>query len=187
MNTKLAAYLLRKGGWKILGPEQPQEHSIVILMAPHTSIWDFIWGYLYYESIGDKHLRTVMKKELFFWPLDKLLRAIGCVPVDRKSPARMVIGTIAALTDPNEKDFHMVICPEGTRKPVAQWKTGYHTIATKAGAPVYLSTVDYTGRQIGIFQSFTLTGDAREDTKAIQRIYKEKGFGAKHPENYICD
>lgn len=186
MNTKLAAKLLKAGGWTLLGTEQPEEKSLVILMAPHTSIWDFVWGYLYYESIGEKHLRTVVKKEFFFWPLGRLLRALGCVPVDRKSPARMVIGTISALTDPNEPNFHMVICPEGTRKAVAQWKTGYHTIASKAGVPVYLSTVDYGSRRIGIFQKFTLSGDAREDTRQIQRIYSEKRFQAKYPEDYIA-
>lgn len=190
MNAKLAEKILKRCGWTILRDCLPDEKSVVILMAPHTSFEDFLWGYLYYAACGRK-LSVVIKKELFFWPLGPVLRSLGCVPVDRKSPARMIISTIEALTKPmkdTDSDyFHLAMCPEGTREVSFPWKTGYHTLVSRSGVPLYLSTVDYKRKQVGIFQRFDLSGDVKKDTADIMAIYASHDFGAKYPEKYRAE
>lgn len=184
MKPALAKKLLSLMGWTTIGEVVP-ERNAVILEAPHTSIWDFVIGYLYYQSKGEK-LIIMVKKEFFFWPLGSLLKALGCFPIDRKSPARSVIATVNELKKDHGRNFHMAMCPEGTRKAIAEWKTGYHTIASKSGAPLYLSMVDWGHKKVGIFGRYELTGNAREDTAKIQTIYRQQNVSGKHPENFIA-
>ena len=79
------------------------------------------------------------------------------------------------------------IAPEGTRKPVKRWKTGYHIIATKAGVPVYAGYINWKEKYISFGEVFPLTDDVRADTLRLQRHYKSLGVAAKHPENFIYD
>lgn len=182
MNSKLAQMLLKTAGWQTIGDVAP-EKNVVILEAPHTSMMDFVIGYLYYESLGG-HLKVMAKKELFWWPLGHLLKALGCFPIDRRSPARTILSVVHAMEHNTSDNFHMVLCPEGTRKAVSRWKTGYHTIASKAEVPVYLSVIDYGRKQVGIFSKFTLSDDANADTRRIQKIYAEHKPVPRHPENF---
>lgn len=182
MNRKLAQRLLKAAGWETIGEVAP-EKNVVILEAPHTSMVDFVIGYLYYESLGG-HLKIMAKKELFWWPLGCLLKAMGCFPIDRRSPARTILSVVHAMEHNDSGNFHMVLCPEGTRKPISRWKTGYHTIATKAGVPVYLSVIDYGKKRVGIFRKVELSDNAAEDTRRIQSIYAEMAPVGRHPENF---
>lgn len=182
MTQKFSKFLLTKVmGWTIVGEKAPEE-KVIFLAAPHTSIWDFWVGYLYYRSVGG-HLKTMIKKEAFFFPVNYLLRAMGAFPIDRSHPQKMLMSVMHEMQQPG--DFHLVICPEGTRKPVHKWKTGYHTIASNTGAPVYLTFFDYAKKRVGIFQKYELTGTAREDTDRIQAIYEEQHFTGKFPEMYV--
>lgn len=182
MTQKFSRFLLTDVmGWTIVGEKAPEE-KVIYLAAPHTSIWDFLIGYLYYRSMGG-HLRTMIKKEAFFFPANLLLRAMGGFPIDRSHPQKMLMSVMHEMQQPG--DFHLVICPEGTRKPVRKWKTGYHTIATATGAPVYLTFFDYRAKRVGIFSRYELAGNAREDTDRIQEIYEEQHFTGRHPEMYI--
>lgn len=179
---KFCGWLLKRMGWTAVGG--PAEDRVCILLgAPHTSIMDFVISYLYYRSLGEK-ARCLVKKDLFFWPLGILLRKMGGVPVDRKHPAQCVKKMIDDMRDSKER-FHLAIAPEGTRKPVARWKTGYHTIARTIGCPVYLAYFDWGTKRVGIGRSFTLTDDARRDTAEIQKIYEDMHLVGKHPEKYI--
>lgn len=161
----------------------PQKHC-VILEAPHTSIWDFAIGYFYYRALGG-HLKVMIKKEAFFFPFGLLLKALGGIPIDRKNPTKAIMDIIRNMD--SSETFHLVICPEGTRKAVKNWKTGYHTIASAAKLPVYLSAVDWGHKRAGIFAEFEISSDARSDTRRIQEIYGKQGFVGKHPEGYITE
>lgn len=170
-------------GWKSVGTIVTEPHCI-FLEAPHTSIWDFVIGYLYYRSVGGR-LRVMIKKEAFFFPFGYLLKALGGFPIDRKSPQKTIMSIIREMEQHPERTFHLVICPEGTRKAVRKWKTGYHLIASQTGIPVYLTCVDWGQKRTGVFSKFELSGDARADTDRIQAIYEEQGFVGKHPEGYV--
>ena len=184
MTKKFASFVLRSRGWETVGGLVPEKHA-VILEAPHTSIWDFLIGYLYYRSLGGK-LTVMIKKEAFFFPVKYLLRAMGGFPIDRSHPASTIKGIVDQM-ERSDKPFHLVICPEGTRKAVHKWKTGYHTIATQASLPVYISFVDWGHKRVGIWGKAPLTGKAREDTDTIQKIYAGLNLIGKHPEDYITE
>ena len=184
MSPKFAEFILCKVlGWTRTEPLIPEKKSVV-LAAPHTSIWDFAIGYLYYRSLGG-HLKVMIKKEAFvFPPVGWFLRSVGGFPIDRKNSGELVRSLIEEM-NACEGEFHLVICPEGTRKPVRKWKMGYHTIATQTGLPLYLSHWDFKTKTVGRGQRFELSSNARGDTDRIQQIYEGMHLTGLHPENYI--
>lgn len=183
MSPKFCKFILCKVlGWEMVG-EKPAEDKLVFLAAPHTSIWDFALGYLYYRAKGG-HLKTMIKKEAFFFPLGPILKAMGAFPIDRSHPQKMIMSIMHEMEKPGT--FHLVMCPEGTRKAVAKWKTGYHTIATNCNIPVYLTGFDYGRKRIGIFQKYELTGSPREDTDRIQEIFRSYDMTGLHKDQYIA-
>jgi len=175
-------FLLKITGWEVIGGAAPEKNCIM-LEAPHTSIWDFLVGYIYYRSVGG-YLRTMIKKEAFVFPLKYILRAMGAFPIDRKNPQATIRSIINEMESAEGKTFHLVICPEGTRRAVHKWKTGYHLIATEVGIPVYITFVDWGHKKVGISGKVELTGTPREDTDKIQKIYEDLGVIGKYPENF---
>ncbi|MCQ2167207.1 MAG: 1-acyl-sn-glycerol-3-phosphate acyltransferase [Bacteroidales bacterium] len=178
---KFCAHLLKKMGWTVDYGAAPEE-KCVILGVPHTSIGDFFVSYLYYTGIG--HTAHIMiKKEFFFWPVGPLLKKVGCIPVDRSNGATVVRSVISAAEE-SKGEFHICIAPEGTRKPVHKWKTGYHLIAKALNCPVYLGYFDWKTKHIGRGERFDTSDNAREDTEKIQAHYEAKGYTARHPEKF---
>lgn len=169
-------------GWTTV-PPQVEGEKVVILGVPHTSIWDFLVGYLYYRSYGRK-MRTMIKKEAFIWPLSWILRSMGGFPVDRSNSTKLMVNIIHEMEKPGQ--FHLVICPEGTRKPVKKWKTGYHTIAKQTGCPVYMGYFDWKKKEVSIPYKLELTDDARKDTDRLQEVARAWNLTGKIPENFIA-
>lgn len=180
--------IFRALGWTTSTTAVLPDRAVIFLVAPHTTIWDFGYGFFFYRSLGG-HLRVMIKKESFFFPAKYILRAMGGFPVDRSTPQRALKSVIdemnACKTDPSRDPFHLVICPEGTRKAIAKWKTGYHTIALATGAPVYLVYLDYRTKTVNINpEPVQLTDDPRADTDRIQQMYEEMALTARYPEGY---
>ena len=112
-------------GWKVVAGQMPVKKGIII-GVPHTSIWDFVISWMYYTSVGGQ-ASTVIKKELFFWPLGPILRGMGGIPVDRSKGVSLVKQVIDEF---NSRDIlHLAITPEGTRTRTKRWKAGFHAIA----------------------------------------------------------
>ena len=103
--------------------------------------------------------------------------------MDRSNASRMVLSIIKEME--KEEVFHLAIAPEGTRKPVKKWKTGYHLIAREVGCPVYMGYFDWGRKRVSIGEKVELTDDARADTDRIQAEYEKMHFVGKHPEGYI--
>ncbi|MBR1575086.1 MAG: 1-acyl-sn-glycerol-3-phosphate acyltransferase [Bacteroidales bacterium] len=181
MWRKFCGWLLKALGWTAVEPPAEDEKCI-LLGVPHTSVWDFAISYLYYTSVGG-FARCMVKKEMFFPPLGWLMRKLGAIPVDRSNSAALVKSVIEEMEKPGH--FHLAIAPEGTRKPVKHWKTGFHLIARKTGVPVYLGYFDWKTKRVGRGQKVELTDDARADMKRIQQLYEDMHLTGKHPEKYI--
>lgn len=181
MLRRLCTFILKVTGWTRIG-NVAEEDKCIILAAPHTSYLDFLLGCIYYVSLGGS-FTVMIKKEAFFWPLGPILRKMGAIPIDRANSQSMIISLIHELRQPGK--CHLVMCPEGTRKAVRRWKTGYHTIARQAGIPVYLALFDYKTKHIGLFEKIELTDDARGDTDRIQLEYEKRNLTARHPEGYV--
>lgn len=181
MWRKFCAWLLKTLGWTACEPPVPEDKCI-ILGVPHTSIWDFFISYLYYTSVGGKAY-CMVKGDFFFWPAGVILRKLGAVPVDRKRGASSALSAIHEMN--KAEKMHLALAPEGTRKPVKRWKTGFHTIAKETGCSVYLGYFDWGTKRIGRGERFELSDDAKADMKKIQEIYENMHLVGKHPEKYI--
>ncbi|MDR2834833.1 MAG: 1-acyl-sn-glycerol-3-phosphate acyltransferase [Bacteroidales bacterium] len=145
MWKKFAKLILNIWRWK--RSEFPNIRKAIIIMAPHTSIFDFVWGKLYFMSFGLKPI-ILIKKEIFFWPLSPILKVIGGVPVDRGKKTG-ITETAIEIFNTNE-NFLLVITPEGTRKKTKYWKKGFARIAKTTNVPVILGYIDYKKHEMGV-------------------------------------
>jgi 1-acyl-sn-glycerol-3-phosphate acyltransferase len=179
--AKFCGKLLRRMGWESIGGPMKEKKAIV-LGVPHTSVWDFLVSYLFYTQFG-KVAHIMIKKEFFFWPLGPILRACGAVPVDRDSAASMVRSLIHEMDQAEE--FHLAIAPEGTRKAVKRWKTGFHLIARETGATVYVGYYDWGRKRISVGEPIELTDDPKADMQRIYDIYRPMGIQGLHKDGFI--
>jgi 1-acyl-sn-glycerol-3-phosphate acyltransferase len=157
-------------GWKISGV-MPSVKKYIIIVAPHTSNWDFMIG-LCARSILRFDAKFLGKKELFRFPFGALFRWLGGVPVDRTKHGNMV-DAVAALFNAYE-NLIVAMAPEGTRKYVHQWKTGFYFMALQSNVPILMTSFDYPRKTIFISQPFYPTGNLNADMKIILEFYKDK-------------
>lgn len=164
----LGRAVLRAGGWRIAGsfPDLPKA---VLIGAPHSSNWDGVWGLAAKLALGID-VRILGKHQLFWGPLGPLMRALGVIAVNRGA-ARGVVEQIVARFDASER-FWVGIAPEGTRKPVERWKTGFWKIAHEAGVPVLPVYFHYPDRVIGIGAPFETSNDQEHDLARLRAWYR---------------
>lgn len=165
-------------GWKVIGLKAIPNRCIIVA-APHTSNWDFLFGrcFAYISRIKPKYLA---KSELFVPIIGYLLRVNGGIPVYRNSNNNIVSQVVMLFK--KRKEFILAIAPEGTRKRVNKWKTGFYYIALEAKIPILLAGLDYKRKEIGIISRFLPTGDINKDMSHIQNQFKE--LTPKYSENY---
>jgi len=167
-------------GWKLEGNtnfSKDKYKKAIIIAAPHTSWHDFYIGLLL-RSMTRLKANFVGKKELFKWPFGILFRALGGRPVDRGSKANTVDQT-AELFEA-EEEFRLLLAPEGTRKKVTEWKTGFYYIALKAKVPIIMFTLDFENKRNIVSEPFFPSGDKDKDFKQLQAFFK--GVKGKIPE-----
>ena len=165
----LGRTVLRMGGWRMVGafPDIPK---LVLIGAPHSSNWDGVWGLAAKLAMG-LDIRILGKDSLFRIPLlAMVLRRMGIIPVDRDK-ARGVIEQSAALIRSNPQ-FWYGLAPEGTRKQVERWKTGFWKIL-----PAYFH---YGQRVVGIGPLFHAGDDMQADIARIQAWYRGVSQGRNH-------
>lgn len=170
----IGKFMLKKLGWKIITPPEEPEKS-VICVAPHTSNYDFFIGKFYYWAIGRK-AGFLMKKEWFFFPLGLILKAMGGVPINRKKSKHgenKKGSTVSELQSYFRKPGprHIAITPEGTRSATDRWKTGFLRIADGAKVPIQLAVMDYSKKEVGIFEIFKPTGNIEKDLAYVSSKY----------------
>jgi 1-acyl-sn-glycerol-3-phosphate acyltransferase len=172
-----ASFILWLFRWKYICNVTLDYQKFVIISAPHTSSWDFIWGRL---SLWKAGIPTyfLIKKEWFKPPFGFIIRWMGGVAVDR-SPGNSTIQDIIAQFEKRKK-FALLITPEGTRKRVKHWKKGFHHIATGANVPILVGYIDYKKKETAVSFWFHPTGDYDKDLKTLEDFYRDKT--AKYPE-----
>ncbi len=159
--------ILRVTGWRIEGmvPDLPR---FVIIAAPHSSSWDFVLGIALVFALR-LDMRFIGKAELFRGPLGALMRALGGIPVDRTHPQGLVEQVAARFRDAER--LIVAIAPEGTRKPVDRWKSGFYHIAARAGVPIVPGVFDNAARTMRLLPAVFPTGDADADMGRLRRLY----------------
>jgi 1-acyl-sn-glycerol-3-phosphate acyltransferase len=154
--------------WKIVGDFPRDLNKYVIIAVPHTHWQDFPMG-LMLRSILDIKINFVAKKELFKPILGWYLRTVGGTAIDRAGTQNKV-EAIAAIFD-QYKEFRLAIAPEGTRKKVTEWKTGFYYIAKKANVPIVMVTFDFGKKQHKISAPFYTTANKEEDFKFMYSFF----------------
>ena len=132
-------------GWKATGSIPEDLKKFVVVAAPHTSAWDFPLGVLARSAMG-RDIKFIGKKSLFRPPFGWIMRKLGGYPVDRKKSQNFV-DSIVAVYDAHE-EFAIALAPEGTRKKVNRFRTGFYYIAKGAGIPIILVRFDYDRKVI---------------------------------------
>ena len=161
--------VLRLGGWRMVGAF-PDIDKAVLIAVPHSSNWDGIWGFAAKLAMGLR-LTVLGKHQLFWWPLGPLLRRMGVIAVDR-SAASGVVGQVAAMIRTAEGPLWFALAPEGTRKPVERWKTGFWKIASQAGVPILPAYFHYPDKVIGIGPPFVPGEDMEADIARLRAWYR---------------
>ncbi len=159
-------------GWKVVGNTSMSKDTVkkaVIIAVPHTSWHDFFIALLLRQVVGIK-ANFIGKKELFTWPFGYYFRSIGGAALDRTSGQNKV-QAIAELFK-KRKEFRLALSPEGTRKKVEEWKTGFYYIAKAANVPIIMFTFDFENKQNKISEPFYLTDDFEADLKFIKDFFK---------------
>lgn len=163
----IAKQWLRLLGWRLVGnfPDLPQ---VLFLAAPHSSAWDALYGLLIKVASG-VDIRFMAKREAFWFPLGLLLRALGAIPIDRKKAHGVVGETVDGFR--NNPNAWFLLAPEGTRKAVKKWKSGFWHIARQADVPVCCIYIHYPDKVFGIGEVFRMTEDMDADMAKIRTWY----------------
>lgn len=165
----------RLSRWTLKVEPQPDVPRILI-GAPHTSNWDFIFMIGIGWRTGTP-LRWLGKHSLFKGWRGPIMRAFGGMSVDRSDPGAVVAQIVEAQ---RKGSFSLVITPEGTRGAGSGWKSGFYRIAREADLPVTLGFVDRTTMTVGLGPTLTMTGDVAADMTQIREFYADKsGFDPK--------
>ncbi|MGV3541292.1 MAG: 1-acyl-sn-glycerol-3-phosphate acyltransferase, partial [Rufibacter sp.] len=106
----LAKIIFKVAGWKLKGGMPQGVKQAIMIAAPHTSNWDFIYARAAFYLM-DVPVKLTIKKEAFFFPMGYLLKSMGAVPVDRKKNNNLVAAMIDIFQ--THEEMVMLVTPEG--------------------------------------------------------------------------
>ncbi|AUC84230.1 acyltransferase [Polaribacter sp. ALD11] len=164
-------------GWKVENgfPQEPKKY--IVIAAPHTSWVDFPIAMLTRMSQGTM-VHFIGKGSLFKWPFGYFFKALGGTPVDRSKNNNLVDAVIEIFN--SKEEFRLGLSPEGTRKKVEKWKTGFYYIAKGANVPIVMATLDFENKKVKISEPYYITNDLEEDFKNFKVFFKN--IRGKKPE-----
>ena len=164
---KIARFGINISGWTIKGMV-PDEERIVIIAAPHTSNWDFVLAMLAIFGLNIK-LRWLGKHSIFKPGFKIFFKWLGGIPVYRDNPSNLIDNVVKIVK--KEKSIVIAMTPEGTRKKVKRWKTGFLRIAKQTHSKILLISIDAPTKSIEIGRIFNPTGNSEDDLAFIQKYY----------------
>jgi 1-acyl-sn-glycerol-3-phosphate acyltransferase len=173
-------------GWKMQGDVPEDIDKCVIIVAPHTSNMDYIFGIVASFKIR-LPVRYLIKDEWLKRPIiGHLLKSWGALGITRTERKNMV-DTMANLLLSNDK-IALAFPPEGTRKLVKKWKTGFYYVALKAKVPIVMVSMDYGKKAMTIGEHFMPTADYKKDMIIVREFFRD--ITARHPKKFsleICE
>ncbi len=159
-------------GWRVTGNVNFSQDTVkkaVLIAVPHTSWHDFYIGVLL-RQVAHVKSNFIAKKELFVGPIGWYLKAIGGAPIDRGNKQNKV-EAIAQLFNEHD-EFRLALAPEGTRKKVIEWRTGFYYIAKAANVPIIMFSLDFGKKQNNISEPFYPTDDMEADFKFMKAFFE---------------
>ena len=170
---------LRILGWKLTGNFPSHLKKYVVIAAPHTSWHDFYIAILARNVSGEK-INFIGKNSLFKGPFGFFFRALGGTPVDRTQSNNLVDAIVQVFE--SKEEFRLGLSPEGTRKKIDPWKTGFYYIAKGANVPIVMATLDFENKQVKVSNPYVLTENLEKDFEHINSYYR--GVKGKHPDQF---
>lgn len=175
MNRCLGKCIHKAMGWELEGHFPSELDKKILIVAPHTSYMDFFVG-IPVKFWLDIRADWYGKKELFTWPMGRILRAIGGNPIDRKRHSNTVAQIVHNFN--NREKHTILLTPEGTRKKVSHFKTGFYQIAVQSGVPIIPLIFDYKFKKIRILDAIYPKGKEGE-LENIEALFR--GYQGKNP------
>jgi 1-acyl-sn-glycerol-3-phosphate acyltransferase len=167
MIAAISKGVLKCFGWTV-HVEDPGTARYVLIVAPHTSNWDFVVGILAAKAIRlDAH--WIGKHTLFRPPFGSLFRALGGIPVDRGNSGDLIPQVVRHFE--RSPDFKLGLAPEGTRSGTDHWKSGFHYIARAASVPIVMGWLDYPSKRIGMGGAFMPDDDLQHTFDRVREFY----------------
>tara|TARA_R110002051_G_scaffold1246_1_gene6853 strand:- start:8778 stop:9308 length:531 start_codon:yes stop_codon:yes gene_type:complete len=155
-------------GWKLKGEFPSHLNKFVAIVVPHTSYWDFLLGLLI-RKVWKEEINYIGKKSLFESPIGWFFRWTGGAPIDRSKTNDTVKATAQIFND--REKFRLSLSPEGTRKKVEKWKTGFYFIAKTAGVPIVLVAFDYGKKEIKVSDPIMPTDNQEADFEKYHAFF----------------
>ncbi len=168
-------WFYHRQGWRAESAG-PIPRRCVIIAAPHTSNWDFLYFLGLTHDLGIR-AHFMAKQELFRAPVAGFLRDIGGIAIDRSRGGNYVEAMVEEFR--RRDDFILTIAPEGTRQRVRQWRTGFYHIARGAGVPLVCGLMDYARKVGGLGPAITPSGDYAADMARVEGFYRS--VTPRHP------
>ena len=182
----VCTFLFKIRGWKYIDKIPSDLRSFVFIGAPHTSNFDII-PTMAISYLMKRNTKFVIKDQWLNPPLGVILRSVGAIGINRKhiqsKGSNNTTELMAALFTAH-KELVLMIAPEGTRSPNANWKSGFYYIAQKANVPIVLGYADYEKKEAGLGEVLYLT-NFDDDMKKITQFYQH--LKGKNPENFKLD
>ncbi|ARV05604.1 acyltransferase [Polaribacter sp. SA4-10] len=164
-------------GWKLTQDFPKDVKKYIVVVAPHTSWIDFPIAILARLSSGIM-INFIGKDSLFKGPFGFFFRALGGTPVDRSKSNNLVDAIVEIFN--SKEEFRLGLSPEGTRKKVDEWKTGFYYIAKGANVPIVLATLDFENKEIRASRPYYITEDKEADFEVFYSFFK--GVKGRNPE-----
>ncbi|MDO9261327.1 MAG: 1-acyl-sn-glycerol-3-phosphate acyltransferase, partial [Flavobacteriaceae bacterium] len=156
--------------WKFEGSFPKSLNKYLIIVAPHTSWIDFPLGLLVKWS-QELDTNFIGKDSLFKPPFGFIFRGLGGTPVDRSKNTNLVDSIVIEFN--KREKFSLALSPEGTRKKVNKWKTGFYYIAKGANIPIIMLSLDFENRILKISEPYHITQDKEADFKHFEDYFKD--------------
>lgn len=170
--------ILRLSGWAFEGPV-PAARRYVLIAAPHTSNWDFVYMMAMAWTLGIR-LSWMGKASLFVFPIGVLFRALGGLPIRRGLRTNVVEQSAARFSQGS--DLVLAVPAEGTRERGTAWRSGFYHIARLAEVPIVLGYLDYARKRGGLGPEVRPSGDVRADMDRVRAFYADKT--GRHPSKF---
>ena len=180
LGKALSKLIFNVYGWKLEGEMPPGLTKCIMVAAPHTSNWDFIFSRAAFYLM-EVPVRFTIKSEFMKFPFGWLLKRMGALPVNRSKNNSLVQGMAKLLQEADE--LVILVTPEGTRKYQPRWRKGFYYAAMEANVPIVLGFLDYKHKIPGNGPVIYPTGNMHEDIEKIMTFYRTKQ--GKFPENGV--
>lgn len=184
----LAKLIMKFFGWKVQENLPKGINYCVMIAAPHTSNWDFIFARATF-SILKIPVRFTIKDSWFRFPFNLIFGPLGGIPINRRprkegEERQSTVEAMSTLFE-GKKELVVLVTPEGTRTYREEWKSGFYNVAKLANVPIALGYLDYKNKISGVGKLVYPSDNIEADMKEIMDFYRN--IHPKHPERFSLD